>query len=120
MTDRLEAQEAHEFKLIEPLDESLILTLKAAADMPKGRIIDLLKEHLCRRGKNCALCGKNFNRRELIIDRRKPISHGGRDNIENLQLLCHRCSALKGDNTMLQIRKKLRAQKKTYKYSPKY
>ena len=111
MTNSQNPLRAHELKLIDPIDEILLTTLNATADMPKGRIMDLIKEHLCRRGKTCALCGKNFNRRGLIIDRRKPISHGGKDNIENLQLLCFSCSALKGNNTMLQVRKKQRSAK---------
>ncbi|MFH0859783.1 MAG: HNH endonuclease signature motif containing protein [Candidatus Altiarchaeota archaeon] len=115
MTNYDEAKKAHEFKFIEPLDESLILALNAEPDTPKDKMVYLIKEHLCRRGRKCSLCGKSYNRRNLIIDRRKPVSHGGRDNIENLQLLCHKCSALKGGSTMLQIRKKLRAQKPNIK-----
>ncbi|MFH1789226.1 MAG: HNH endonuclease [Candidatus Altiarchaeota archaeon] len=106
-----EAKEAPEFKLIEPLNESLILTLKAEPFVPKGKIIDLIKEHLCRRGKKCSLCKKTYDRQDLRIDRRKPISRGGQDNIGNLQLLCHKCAALKGSKTMLQTRKKIRTQK---------
>lgn len=100
------------FKLIEPLDERLIRTLKIDPSTPKGRIIILIKEHLCRRSTRCSLCKQKFNRRSLIIDRRKPTSHGGKDNIENLQLLCQKCSALKGGNTMLQTRKKIRTRKR--------
>ncbi|MFH1835512.1 MAG: HNH endonuclease signature motif containing protein [Methanobacteriota archaeon] len=111
MNDSYEGKPVNEFKLMEPLDERLIQTLKADSSTPKGEIINLIKEHICRRGKKCRLCGKRCYRRDLIIDRRKPISHGGKDNIENLQLLCQKCSALKGNNTMLQIRKKLRAEK---------
>ncbi|MFH1722192.1 MAG: HNH endonuclease signature motif containing protein [Candidatus Altiarchaeota archaeon] len=100
-----------EFRLIEPLDENLIETLKADPATPKGKIIDLIKEHIFRRSKKCSLCGNRCNRRDLGIGRRKPISHGGKDNIENLQLLCFSCSELKGNSTMLQIRKKLWVQK---------
>ncbi len=108
MTNRYEA---HEFRLIDPLDESLLQTLNAEPGASRGAVITLIKEYLCRRGRRCSLCGKGFNRRDLTIDRRRPISHGGKDNIENLQLLCYECSALKGGGTMLDIRKKIRAQK---------
>jgi|GEM_PF-1441840 len=111
MTDSYEGKPAPKFNLIVPLDENLIRTLKADSSTPRGEIINLIKEYICRRGKKCSLCGKRCYRQDLIIDRRKPISHGGKDNIENLQLLCQKCSELKGNNTMLQIRKKIRAEK---------
>lgn len=101
----------HEFLLAKRLDETLLADLKASADMPRGHICDLIKEHLIRRGKNCAICGKHHNRRDLVIDHRVPTSHGGQDNIENLQLLCIGCSLIKGNDTMMEVRKKLRAKK---------
>lgn len=112
MTMYHSAKGANEFKLIEPIDESLAELFDVHPGMPKGAVIDRIKEYLCRRGKKCSLCGKSRHRRELKIDRRKPVSHGGKDNIENLQLLCYRCSALKGNSTMLEMRKTLRMKKK--------
>jgi 5-methylcytosine-specific restriction endonuclease McrA len=100
-----------EFRLAKVLDATLLETLGATADMPRGRIVDLIKEYLCRRGRVCAFCGKTFNRRELYIDHRKPSGHGGLDNLENLQLLCIKCSQFKGKGTMLDARKRLRQRK---------
>ncbi len=104
-------RDKYKFSLIEPIDDSLIQTLGIEHGTPKADIISLIKEYMCRRGKKCALCGKTFNRKDLTIDRRKSISHGGKDNMDNLQLLCHNCSELKGNSTMLQVRKQLRLQK---------
>lgn len=100
-----------EFRLIEPLDEGLLSELKVPADMPEEGIINLIREHLYRRDNRCALCGKAFQRRELTVDRRRPVSHGGGDGIKNLQLLCRKCSELKGTGSMLDVRKRLRALK---------
>ncbi len=111
MNDYQEDRKPDRFMLITPLDEDLIIALDIEPSTPRGKVIELIKEYICRRGKKCSLCGKTHNRRDLTIDRRKPISHGGRDNIENLQLLCHNCSELKGNSTMLQVRKRLREQK---------
>jgi len=102
----------NEFRLSATLDESLLAALGATADMPRGCIIDLIKEYLVRRGKRCALCGKTYNRRELNIDRRRPASKEGGDNIENLQLLCRGCVVLKGTGSMLDVRKRMRLNKK--------
>ena len=101
----------YDFTLSDPLDESLLEAVGASSDMPKGRIMDLIKEYLCRRGKTCAICQKTCNRKELTLDHRKPTSKGGTDRIENIQLLCRRCLPLKGNSTMLDIRKRLRQAK---------
>jgi len=111
MFNRQTTREDREFKFIDPLDESLLRELNVPSDMPEAGIINLIREHLYCRSNRCALCGAVHHRRELTVGRRRPESHGGEDNIKNLQLLCRRCSALKGDGTMLHVRKRLRAEK---------
>jgi hypothetical protein len=41
----------------------------------------------------CVICGKSEN---LTIDHIKPVSLGGSDKIENLQILCKPCNSKKG------------------------
>ena len=113
MSKKRKTKELHDFMLINPIDESLLETLNADSSTPRAEVIDLIKEYIGRRSRKCGLCGKTHNRRELQIDRRKPLSHGGKDNIKNLQLLCQKCKEIKGDNTMLQTRKNLREEEKT-------
>ena len=47
----------------------------------------------------CVLCnGKNMHSvNDLQRDHIKPVSCGGADTIENIQPLCHKCNATKGD-----------------------
>ena len=40
----------------------------------------------------CPLCGYVFRDLNFEVDHDVPISRGGSDNIENLQLLCHKCN----------------------------
>ena len=105
-----------EFILSEPVDEALLLELAAPPGITRSEVVNMIKEHLIRRGKTCALCGKYHNRKELSIDHRRPPKLGGRDNLDNLQLLCPNCIHLKGAGTMLEARKKQRQNKKVAVY----
>lgn len=100
-----------DFKLARELDESLLLDLGLDSDTPRGLIVEAIKEYLVRRGKNCAICGKRHDRKQLQIGRRRPASKGGGDKMGNLQLICPKCVEIKGDNTMLEVRKMLRSRK---------
>ena len=46
---------------------------------------------------NCNGCGTHFEKRHFTIDHIIATSVGGIDHIENLQLLCSHCNAVKGD-----------------------
>lgn len=51
----------------------------------------------------CSLCGARPSKNndvELDIDHIVPISKGGSDDIENLQVLCHRCNRAKGNHLL--------------------
>ena len=45
----------------------------------------------------CNGCRSEFPFRNLTIDHIMPVSRGGTDHIENLQLLCGHCNSVKGD-----------------------
>ncbi len=53
---------------------------------------DVLKELKHKYNFSCVHCGTKNN---LTIDHIKPVSKGGRNNIENLQLLCKSCNSKK-------------------------
>lgn len=56
-----------------------------------------LKNKLLRaQGGRCAYCGRVHHRRYLEIDHKYPVSRGGGDEIDNLQLLCNPCNMRKG------------------------
>ena len=58
----------------------------------------------------CALCEVAFPFRNFTIDHKIPVSHGGTDHYDNLQLLCGACNSVKGDKlTTEQARHILRA-----------
>jgi len=53
---------------------------------------------LLERNPYCSLCGSKPNGEiELDIDHIIPVSKGGTDDLENLQVLCHRCNRGKGN-----------------------
>ena len=45
----------------------------------------------------CPKCGGNFAYEEMEGDHIVPWSKGGKTALENLQMLCRRCNALKSD-----------------------
>lgn len=56
----------------------------------------------------CNGCGYHFQLRNLTIDHKLPKSRGGRNDIGNLQLLCHACNQLKADGSEEQLMAELR------------
>ena len=60
-----------------------------------------------RQGGDCAGCGIHFEAKNLTVDHIIARSKGGTDHIENLQLLCGHCNAVKGDRGMEYLRAKL-------------
>ena len=56
----------------------------------------------------CNGCGYHFQIRNLTIDHKLPRSHGGRNDIGNLQLLCHACNQLKADGSQERLIAELR------------
>lgn len=58
-----------------------------------------IKEELIKKnGNKCSICGRKFDEFEHpTIDHIFPISLGGKDNIENLQLTCNICNIKKSD-----------------------
>jgi 5-methylcytosine-specific restriction enzyme A len=107
-------REPYGFEIAEEVDAILLETVGATSDMPRGKVVDLIKEYLFRRCKTCAMCKKNHHRKKLCINHKKPKSKGGEDNIKNLQLLCNTCLTQKGDKTMLEARKTQRINKKKH------
>ncbi len=61
-------------------------------------------------GGKCNGCGRKVAKVDLEVDHIIPLSKGGSDRFNNLQLLCSRCNSSKGDGTMAQLRKRLRQQ----------
>lgn len=48
---------------------------------------------------NCKLCGEHFQTQHLEIDHINPVSKGGGDTTDNLQLLCGHCNRTKGNKS---------------------
>ena len=55
----------------------------------------------------CEGCGVHFQVRNLTVDHIIPISRGGTDHLENLQLLCQACNSTKGDRPMEYLKARL-------------
>ena len=65
----------------------------------------------------CLGCKKKVPMGGMQVDHIRPLSRGGTERLTNLQLLCGRCNAMKGDGTMGELRKRLKA-KETPKRKP--
>jgi len=60
---------------------------------------------------NCNGCGAHFEMRHFDIDHIVPVSKGGPNVDDNLQLLCGHCNSVKGNRTMEYLVAKLEAQR---------
>jgi ATP adenylyltransferase len=69
--------------------------------VPDSLRFKLLKEA----GGRCALCGATKNDRPLDIDHIKPRSRRGKNEEENLQVLCAKCNRSKGNKDETDFRK---------------
>ena len=85
-------------------------------DIPHRTDLGPLPRYNCRENRealygrqsgNCGGCGSHFEARNLTVDHIIARSKGGTDHIENLQLLCGHCNAVKGDRGMEYLRTKL-------------
>lgn len=56
----------------------------------------------------CAICGKPVKFDKLTIDHKTPLSKGGTDEIDNLQLSCWMCNQFKGNMDMQEFSQKVR------------
>lgn len=66
--------------------------------MGKRHIPDELRERLLIEASGrCALCGRTREVDRLEIDHIVPVSKGGKDTYENLQVLCRKCNAVKSN-----------------------
>lgn len=59
------------------------------------------KNHLItKNGSDCSICKRPFNtKKQITIDHIQPLSKGGVDDIENMQLAHYRCNRLKRNMT---------------------
>lgn len=65
-----------------------------------------LRAELLTKTPRCELCGAKptaQNGIELDIDHIIPVSKGGKDHPENLQVLCHRCNRGKGNKMLMSV-----------------
>ena len=59
-------------------------------------------------GGRCAYCGRTLRRGRLEIDHRTPLSRGGGNGLDNLQLLCRPCNMRKGIQSDGEFRRRYR------------
>ena len=77
------------------------------------------KERLYKRQQGrCLGCGKRKDIEDMDDDHKVAFSKGGSNSLRNAQLLCGRCNSTKGDGTMAQLRKRLKAKGVTPKAAP--
>lgn len=70
-----------------------IIALRTAISNRRSEIVSAL---ISRDGEGCRACGSDG---PLHIDHRVPVSRGGTNDLENLQLLCSACNLSKGART---------------------
>ncbi len=66
---------------------------------------------------HCAGCDKHYESMDLHIDHKIPRHHGGKDDIQNLQLLCGHCNSTKGTGTMGDLGRRLKRQQRRRRLS---
>lgn len=55
----------------------------------RTKILETLLE---QNGYTCSICGGHLDKHNCVIDHIYPVSLGGTDNIDNLQLVCNECN----------------------------
>jgi 5-methylcytosine-specific restriction endonuclease McrA len=66
--------------------------------MARGYISGTLRYEVMKRARyRCELCGVSATEVALEVDHIQPRSLGGSDDLSNLQALCYRCNAMKGN-----------------------
>lgn len=92
----------------EAVDKYLTKRGKAAYDHRRqalGYVSGSLRyEVLKRSGGRCDLCGISKDEAAIEVDHILPRIHGGLDELENLQALCWKCNANKGDRDATDFR----------------
>lgn len=58
-------------------------------------------------GNQCALCGNPITEAEATIDHIRPLSRGGEDIAQNMQLTHRDCNSLKGNQCLLSTKEEL-------------
>lgn len=89
-------------------------------DDPESKGWGLIRVKLINEHPYCAYCGARpgpDSHVELDIDHIEPRSKGGTDELDNLQVLCHRCNRAKG-NHMLKTPSSRVLREKTLAYTP--
>ena len=56
----------------------------------------------------CNGCHRHYEIKDFTVDHKTPHSQGGTDHVENLQLLCQNCNAIKGDRSQEYLDERLR------------
>lgn len=62
---------------------------------------NIIKEWIETNGNQCPICGRVLEPADCVIDHIYPVSMGGTDEIDNLQMLCGHCNIVKGDRPFL-------------------
>jgi len=79
----------------ERYNENTIIRRHYMGFLPPRKKLRVLKRDNFR----CKFCGKTANDTQLHIDHITPLSKGGSNNLENLQVLCAECNQAKSNKT---------------------
>lgn len=64
----------------------------------------------------CVICGKPVSFKRMTIDHKVPLSAGGTNQIENLQLACLSCNQMKGRMNMEEFWESVRHVYRRYRW----
>ena len=70
-------------------------------DIPRHHKLKAERENLYEvQGGKCNQCGQGFGLRHLNVDHITPVTRGGSQRMDNLQLLCEPCQSRKKDSVV--------------------
>lgn len=68
-----------------------------------AKSVRTLAKSLLEQDPTCCYCGRDLNEDSMTIEHLTPLSRGGTNDPENIEIACKRCNGTKGDQTLQEM-----------------